>query len=157
MDAIERSNNLLARLATRINGEHEAVLDLIKEGLEHAIVAGKLLIEAKAHVRHGDWLPWLRANCPFPERTADHYMLIARHSADGLKEKSTNLADLAVRNVFAIPVSPRPKLIEGFLIAISEIDPRIVVLPNGMLFPDLTQEDWLAVANLLQEYFPRTR
>jgi hypothetical protein len=51
-----------------------------RDAVGHAIRAGELLIEAKAQVRHGEWLPWLEANFPFSERTARNYMRLARES-----------------------------------------------------------------------------
>jgi DNA-directed RNA polymerase subunit L len=49
----------LDELAVRIRAEHEATVAAIKNGVEHAIVAGKLLLEAKAQLKHGRWSPWL--------------------------------------------------------------------------------------------------
>jgi hypothetical protein len=34
------------------------------------MTAGDLLIEAKALVPHGQWLPWLAEHCEMAERTA---------------------------------------------------------------------------------------
>jgi hypothetical protein len=56
--SIEQSNSL-ADLAARIRAEHEASTLAIKRGLQHAVTCGRLLIEAKAQLRHGQWLPWL--------------------------------------------------------------------------------------------------
>ena len=39
---------------------------------------GKLLIEAKEALPHGDWLPWLRDRVEFSERTAQNFMRVAR-------------------------------------------------------------------------------
>jgi hypothetical protein len=50
----------------------------LRSALGHAIAAGELLIEAKAKVRHGQWLKWLAANCEVPKRTAAHYMALAK-------------------------------------------------------------------------------
>jgi hypothetical protein len=58
----DRSNSL-ADLAARINQEHEAAEAAIKRGAAHAMAAGDLLIEAKAQVPHGQWLPWLAEHC----------------------------------------------------------------------------------------------
>jgi Protein of unknown function (DUF3102) len=66
-----------ASLATAINEQHEACRQHASAALAHAIRAGELLHEAKAHVRHGDWLGWLRENCVVPERTAQLYMRLA--------------------------------------------------------------------------------
>jgi hypothetical protein len=65
------ASNSLADLAARIRAEHEAVIIFMKKGLERAIRAGELLLEAKAQIgKHGQWLPWLREHCQVPERTA---------------------------------------------------------------------------------------
>ena len=76
MTDIDRSNSL-ADLAARICSEHEACTSAQQRGLEHAVAAGKLLIEAKGQVPHGQWLMWLRDNVQIPERTAQRYMAVA--------------------------------------------------------------------------------
>ena len=88
-------SNSLADRAARIRAEHEAVGYAMKRSLGHALAAGKLLIEAKAQVPHGRWLPWLREHCQVPERSAQRYMLLARHAPE-LEAKSANLADLTM-------------------------------------------------------------
>jgi hypothetical protein len=88
---ITRSNSL-ADLAARIKREYEASSAAIKRGLDHAIACGSLLIEAKAQLPHGKWLPWLHAHCGVPERSAQLYMRLARN-ADEIR----NVADLTVR------------------------------------------------------------
>ena len=50
----------------------------MQRGCEHAINAGRLLIEAKAQLAHGQWLPWLEDHCQVSERTAQAYMQCAR-------------------------------------------------------------------------------
>jgi hypothetical protein len=67
-------SNRLPELAARIKAEHEACTAALKRGIEHAVAAGKLLIEAKAQLPHGQWLPWLREHCQIPERSARRYM-----------------------------------------------------------------------------------
>jgi hypothetical protein len=99
--SIEQSNSL-ADLAARIRAEHEASTLAIKRGLQHAITCGRLLIEAKAQLRHGQWLPWLREHCQVPERSAQRYMQLAIYAADA---KSDNLADLALDGVATASVS----------------------------------------------------
>jgi len=68
-------------LARRIDAELGAVATALCSALAHAIAAGELLIEAKAKVRHGQWLRWLAAH-KFPQRTATHYMELARRRDD---------------------------------------------------------------------------
>ena len=60
-DAPSAGDNSLPDLAARIKAEHEAVSTALKESVAHAIAAGELLIEAKAQLGHGQWLPWLMA------------------------------------------------------------------------------------------------
>jgi hypothetical protein len=94
-------------LAARIRAEHEAVAIAIKRGPEHAIAAGNLLIEAKKQLaRHGQWLPWLRDHCQVPERTASHYMRLARQGPE-LLSKSATVADLTVREAVALIAKPQ--------------------------------------------------
>jgi Protein of unknown function (DUF3102) len=68
----------LSELITRIEAEHAAVGQALQSALAHAIACGELLIEAKRQVKHGEWRPWIEANCKVPARTARHYMALAR-------------------------------------------------------------------------------
>lgn len=69
----------LAILAAKANDCHwkyrtkaVALLPLVK-------VAGEALIAAKALVKHGEWLDWLRSNFDASFDTAEVYMKVARH------------------------------------------------------------------------------
>jgi hypothetical protein len=67
----------LAQLAEQINAEHASALSAARTALEHARRAGQLLAEAKKQCPHGQWLPWLKANVSFSERTAQKYLRLA--------------------------------------------------------------------------------
>jgi hypothetical protein len=67
----------LAGLAERINAEHAAAADSLRAGLQHARRAGALLVEAKAKMAHGQWIPWLEKNVRCAPRTAQTYMRVA--------------------------------------------------------------------------------
>jgi hypothetical protein len=41
---------------------------------ELKVAIGKHLVEAKRHCRHGEWLPWLKANYDWTPRLAQYYM-----------------------------------------------------------------------------------
>jgi len=45
----------LADLAERINAEHHAAEQALNAGLQHAMRAGELLLQAKAACPHGTW------------------------------------------------------------------------------------------------------
>jgi hypothetical protein len=94
-------SNSLADLAARINAEHEAAGGALKRSLQHAIAAGELLLEAKAQIKHGQWLPWLKEHCQISERTARLYMRVAKN-----KTEIGNVADLTVRGAVALLASP---------------------------------------------------
>jgi hypothetical protein len=85
-------------LARRINAEHDQVRNFAKAGLQRAIEAGRLLIEAKALVGHGNWLPWLQANCTVTARSAQTYMLVARQFTELDAAKCATVAHLSFRD-----------------------------------------------------------
>lgn len=68
------AKSLAVNLAAEINAEHRACMEAMRGGLEHAIEAGRLLIEAKAQCSHGDWLPWLAEHFEADAQTAQRYM-----------------------------------------------------------------------------------
>lgn len=84
-------------LAVEIRREHEACEQHALSTVEHAARAGELLTEAKAQVRHGEWLPWLEANFPATSRVAQAYMRIAANakSVSHLPSVNSALKELA--------------------------------------------------------------
>ena len=70
----------LFELADIANREHALAVRSAVGLVEHAITAGEALIEAKAQLAHGAWLPWLAANFDGHENTAGNYMRLARNS-----------------------------------------------------------------------------
>jgi hypothetical protein len=87
------TSNSLADLAARIRSKHGESALAIRCGLDHAIACGRLLLEARARLEHGQWLPWLREHCGVPERSARRYMELAAYASESI---SANLADLAL-------------------------------------------------------------
>jgi hypothetical protein len=69
----------LKALIDGINDEHGKCKLAYRSAMGHAINAGGMLNEAKDLVEHGQWLPWVKANCQFDKRTAQLYMKIARY------------------------------------------------------------------------------
>jgi hypothetical protein len=96
-------SNSLTVLAARIRAEHEAVRGLLHAVVERAMAAGDLLIEAKAQVPHGQWLPWLQDHVQISERTAQLYMRLAKNRAEIEKAKSAmHVADLTLNQAAAV-------------------------------------------------------
>jgi Protein of unknown function (DUF3102) len=83
---IDHSNSL-ADLAARIRAYHEATVAALKSSVENAIKAGDLLIEAKAQLKHGQWLPWLDKHCAISQRTAQLYMKLAKHKTQAVGKR----------------------------------------------------------------------
>ena len=99
-------SNRLAVLADEINRAHQAACRAVRTSLESAIEAGERLIEGKALVKHGEWLPWLNELCDLSERTAQVYMRLARHK-DVTDIKSATAADLTMRAAVAEITEPK--------------------------------------------------
>lgn len=73
----------LNELASKIKQHHEEAITTARRSLDHAKEAGKLLLDAKAQLDHGKWLPWLK-EIGVKDRTARLYIQCA---------KSATLAD----------------------------------------------------------------
>lgn len=99
-------NPALATLAAQINAEHDAAENHARKAIEHARAAGEKLLLAKAGVAHGQWLPWLAANCPrLAERTAQAYMKLAK-GWPLLERKSATVADLTINDALKLLTGP---------------------------------------------------
>jgi hypothetical protein len=90
----------LSALAREIDAEHRQVEAATLSAILHARNAGQLLLEAKARLRHGAWLPWLAANCDVKERQARNYMRIAERWE--LISNRQRAADLTVRGALEL-------------------------------------------------------
>jgi Protein of unknown function (DUF3102) len=105
-------------LISRINAAHEEVKKALWRGAEQAIEAGRLLLQAKNTVHHGNWLEWVGANCRFSERTAQLYMRLAEE-APQLESKTQRIADLTVTGAIKlleplkVPEEPEPRISSG--------------------------------------------
>lgn len=101
---IEASNSL-TDLRERLKAEHAAAAKAVTTGLSHAMAAGDILIEAKAQVKHGQWLPWLEL-CGVSERSAQRYIRLAKHRTI-IEEKSDTVSDLGISDALMLLAVPR--------------------------------------------------
>jgi hypothetical protein len=115
----------LDTLAVEIRREHEAAEAAFESSVAHAMRCGQLLIEAKAKAGHGNWLPWVRANLPFSERTARNYMRLARNRQRIADLPSINEALTAL--IKARPTEPDPP----FLVRDPDGGPDQEPVPSG--------------------------
>src|SRR6266700_3589333 len=98
-----------ARSLDVIGGELQP---LLKAETTNIIGIGKLLIEAKAQLEHGQWLPWLKANFGSDERTARNYMTAAKLAAKSESDSDLKLTDL--------------KLKPGALYNLGDMEPKVI-------------------------------
>jgi hypothetical protein len=95
----------LRDLAERINVEHQQAEAALNHGVEHALAAGRMLVEAKAQIPHGEWLPWLAQNFEGSQRTARTYMLVANRWP-ALEANRQRAANLSIRQAAALTTRP---------------------------------------------------
>ena len=82
----------------------------LKQDAGNAILSiGQRLIEAKAMLPHGDWLPWLTEQVEFSERTAQSFMRLAREWSN-----PQALADLGATKALTLLALP-PEERERFM------------------------------------------
>jgi hypothetical protein len=93
--------NDLSGLAEQINAEHAKAEGTLRAGIEHARIVGQLLLQAKEKCSHGQWLPWLRENVQFSERTAQGYMRVAKKWPE-LEAKAQRVALLPYREALSV-------------------------------------------------------
>jgi hypothetical protein len=68
-----------------INNEHRLAHESASKAVQHAIRCGELLIEQKGRLNHGEFMPWVEANCEFQYSTAARYMRAAKESSTGVE------------------------------------------------------------------------
>jgi hypothetical protein len=106
-------SNRLPILGVGINDHLAAAEAATKRGLEHAIAAGLLMIEAKGLVDHGKWLLWLQANCHVGVRQAQTFMRLARNRHKVEAFKNAAAAHLTIATAEALVGRPRPERPHG--------------------------------------------
>jgi hypothetical protein len=68
----------LDAIVAQIRWHGARMIERLRQTLDEAREIGGLLIEAKAQVSHGEWLPWLAENVAISERTAQEWMRLAK-------------------------------------------------------------------------------
>lgn len=102
----------LDQLAVAINQEHQDCQQAYRASVIYAYRTGELLLQAKRKLPHGQWLPWLAANCSdISERTAQVYMRIARRWPE-LEQSTTVIANLSLDDACKILTTRLPNRLE---------------------------------------------
>ncbi len=103
------ATNPLDLLRNRLIAEHAAVADALTTALNHAMNAGDVLIEAKAQLDHGGWLPWLDS-CGISVRLAQRYVRLARHRST-IEANATSQTHLSVSGALALLANPKKEAV----------------------------------------------
>lgn len=99
----------VGELANKINEATRAAEGHARGAVHHALEAGRLLIEAKKQVQHGEWEKWLTENCDVAPRTAQAYARLAKKVSELPEAKAQRVADLPLREAIrAIATDPTP-------------------------------------------------
>ena len=116
-------------LAEQINRAHQEVQSALRQGVSHALDAGRVLLEAKQLVGHGGWGRWVSENCAFSERTSRVYMQLARDYPTLDESNRQRVAVLPLREAMKLlaepDLDPELALEEGRTIDV-EIDKVII-------------------------------
>ncbi len=88
----------LDALAEKIADAHAGVQKSTRRAVQQALVAGRLLTEAKAKLQRGNWANWVKTNCGFSLRTAQAYMQLAKQGANAQRVANFSLRE-ALRSV----------------------------------------------------------
>jgi hypothetical protein len=99
---VRPAEDTLDALAKQINAAHEAATESISRGLLQARHSGQLLLQAKAKLSHGQWLPWLREKTNVSERLAQQYMKIASQWERLSAKSETRVSDLSFRGALEV-------------------------------------------------------
>src|SRR5262245_20538666 len=83
----------------------------VKKAVEGILETGRLLIEAKDHLRHGDFTKMIESQLPFGPRMAQKYMKIATHKVLS-DPKHASLLPPAVDTLDAMARLDKPLLLE---------------------------------------------
>ena len=125
----------LVDLAQRIRATHRKAEHSAREAVAYAVEAGQLLIEAKAQVPHGQWLPWITEHCEMAERTAQAYMRVARELPKLDDGKAQRVADMPLRDALRALAEPqevvRSPLLALYRKALTEIKAATAALERG--------------------------
>lgn len=99
--------------------------------------AGEALLEAKAAIPRGEWLPWLREHCRLEESNAQFYMRVARGWDVQIAKPDRDPVSLTVRDlrrIFAKPrQEPRRRSMTCYRITLDTTPPEeLVVALSGL-------------------------
>lgn len=109
-----KSNMIRASLmqhADQINAYHQTAETAAVKAIHAALMAGKLLIEAKVMCKHGDWQNWLGKNCNVSYRTAAKYMRLSKHWNE-IQAQGVEMEHFPIDAALTLIAKPKPIAME---------------------------------------------
>lgn len=100
-------NAITLHHAEAINAAHDAAQAAARSAVQHALEAGRLLIEVKAGLEHGELTGWIAEHCRFSPRTARAYMKLARDYETLPEAKRQRVASLPFRDAVRELAAPK--------------------------------------------------
>jgi hypothetical protein len=88
-------------LASQINSAHRECIAVAQDTIGRAVEVGRLLVEAKSQVKHGEWAAWVEQNCECSLRTCQVYMRVYNHRDQIQGPKAQLPALLSLEGVIA--------------------------------------------------------
>ena len=118
----------LKDIAKDANREWDLFQTESHNAVQRAVKCGKLLVEAKERVEHGDWLPWLQANFHGSERHARVCMQLVK-SADSADFESISEGLRAIAKAAEPEPEPRTstKDVRNLLQRVSQETGEIII------------------------------
>lgn len=108
----------------------------VEIGAMHALQAGVELCAVKSELKHGQWLDWVKDNCPFSEDTAQKYMQAAIRRAGQLANTERARYLLPEKPVEAFTEEERKRLTEALQASSEGVSIRQLYLDLGMTSSD---------------------
>ncbi|MEP7307313.1 MAG: DUF3102 domain-containing protein [Acidobacteriota bacterium] len=93
-------------LATSITKAHLQVQAAVSQALTHAREAGRLLVEARAHIPHGGWIRFIEQDCQLSRSTAAGYVRVHERWGE-IEPYVQRVAHLPLRQALSLLAEPK--------------------------------------------------
>lgn len=92
---IPSAGSSLTAFANDINHHHQLACLRADEAVNHAVQAGKLLLDVKATLPHGEFGSWLQSNLEVTQRQAQRYMAAAQGKTVPVRRLASNTTPMS--------------------------------------------------------------
>lgn len=104
-ELVTETSRQLTLWAEEANAAHEAILANCWDSIVQARIAGEALNKAKARLKHGEWMPWLAANCEVSQPQAHVYRKIAENW-EKIESNYKRADNLSIRGAMKLLAAP---------------------------------------------------